>query len=213
MGPSGTRERGDVTMRHHELGDVLDGRRSTGVWGAAAGAGVVAVVLAYLCYAHLYLAVSADAWPPEGTPPLPLLRPVLVVVVVALAASASIRAGRPQHRGVDRLGSAGLLGIGALLGALAVGGGAALVSDLGVAGTERAHDASLLVLHAYVGAIALAGVGINALAAYEAGRLGDHPWVSAAAAVSAVWWTTVAISWAAVAGVVYGWPQLLGGGG
>lgn len=202
-----------MTVRHHELGDVLDGRRSTGVWGAAAGAGVLAVLLAYLCYAHLYLAVSVETWPPEETPPLPVLRPVLLVGVVALAAAASVRAGRPRHRGVDRLPSAGLLGLGAGLGALALLGGAAMVVDLGVAGTERAHDASLLVLHAFVGVTALAGVGINALAAYEAARLGDHPWVSAAAAVSAVWWTAVAASWVAVAAVVYGWPQLLGSGG
>lgn len=202
-----------MTMRHHELGDVLEGRRSTGVWGAAAGAGVLGILLAYFCYAHLYLAVSVETWPPEGTPPLPVLRPVVLVAVVALAAAASIRVGRPRRRGVDRLPSAGLLAVGAGLGALALAGGAAMVADLGVAGTERAHDASLLVLHTFAAVVALVGVGINALAAYEAGRLGDHPWVAAATAVSAVWWTTVALSWAAVAAVVYGWPQLLGSGG
>ncbi|MCO8125787.1 cytochrome c oxidase subunit I [Acidimicrobiia bacterium EGI L10123] len=206
-------EAGTVGMRRHELGDVLDGRRSTGVWGAAAGAAVLAVLLAYFCYAHLYLAVSVETWPPEGTPPLPALRPAVLVGIICLAAAASVRAGRPRHRGADRLPGAGLLGLGAGVGVLALAGGASMLADLGLSGTERAHDASLLVLHAFVGVIALAGVGINAFAAYQAARLGDHPWVSAAAAISATWWTVIALSWAAVAGVVYGWPQLLGSGG
>jgi hypothetical protein len=66
----------------------------------------------------------------------------------------------------------------------------------------------VLTLHALVAVAALAGIAISGLAAYEAARIGNHPWVAAAAAVSAVWWITVALAWSAVAAVVYVWPVL-----
>ncbi|MFP5320679.1 MAG: cytochrome c oxidase subunit I [Acidimicrobiia bacterium] len=199
--------------RRHDLGDLIDGRRSSGVWGAAAGVGVLGVLLAYFLYAHLYLSVSVDVWPPEGTPSLPLLRPAIAVALVALAAAIAVRAGRPLPAREDQLPLATRLGASALAGSAAIVAGVLLVADLDLAGTARAHDASLLVLHAFAGLLALAGVGISAMGAYEAARLGDHPWVSAAAAVASAWWTTVALAWAGVAAVAYGWPQLTGGGG
>lgn len=202
-----------MTARRRQLGDVVQGRRSSGVWGAAAAAGVMAVLLAYLLYAHLYLSVTADRWPPDGTPPLPVLRPAVLVGVAVLAAAASLRAGRPLAPRHDQLRLAGRLATGAVLGAAAIAGGALLVADLELAATDRAHDASLLLLHGFAGAVALVGVAINALAAYEAARLGDHPWVAAAAAVASIWWTTVALAWAAIGAVAYLVPQLTGGGG
>lgn len=202
-----------MTVTRHEVHRAVGGRRSTGVWGAAAAAGVVATLLAYFLYAHLYLSISVDEWPPGGTPALPLLRPAVLVGIVVLAAAIAARAGRPLPGRDDQLRLAGLLAAGAVLGAVALVGGAVVVADLGLAGDERAHDASLLVLHAFAGVLALVGVTINAMAAYEAARLGDHPWVGAAAAVSSIWWITVATSWVAVAAVGYVWPQLTGGGG
>jgi heme/copper-type cytochrome/quinol oxidase subunit 3 len=200
-----------MSARRHELGDLLEGRRSSAVWGAAAGSGVLAILLAYFLYAHLYLAVTADTWPPEGSPDLPLLAPAGVVALAVLAAAVALRAGRPLPPRDDQLPLAAMLGTGAVIGAGAIGAGALLLADLGLAGTERAHDASVLMLHAIAGLAALAGILVNALAAYEAARLGNHPWVASAAAVAAVWWTTVALAWAAVAAVVYGWPALLEG--
>lgn len=187
---------------------VVEGRRSSGVWGAAAGAGVLGILVAYFLYAHLYLAVTAEDWPPPGAPELPLLRPFALVGLVVLAAALSRRAGRPRGTAEDPLPVAGLLGAGAVAGGAAVAVGAGLVADLDLAGTALAHDASVLVLHAIAGVAALAGVLVNALAAYEAARLGHHPWVAAAAAVSSIWWTTVAGAWLAVAAVVYAWPEL-----
>lgn len=202
-----------MSARRHELGDLLDGRRSTGVWGAAGAVGILGILVAYFTYAHLYLAVTASEWPPPGTPALPVLRPAILVAVILLAAAAALRAGRPLRARDDQLPLAGLLGAGAVLGLAAVAGGAWMLAELGLAGTERAHDASLLVLHAWAGVAALAGVLINVVAAYEAARLGHHPWVEAAAAVAGVWWAGVALVWLAVGGVAYGWPQLLGGSG
>lgn len=202
-----------MTSRHHELGQVMDGRRSSGVWGAAAGALVLGILVAYFLYAHLYLSISAERWPPEGTPSLPLLRPAGLVALVVVVAALAVRAGRPLRADDDQAPLAGLLGTTAVLGGLAVAAGGAHVASLGVAPGEVAHDASLAVLHAIAGAAALAGVAIAGLAAYQAARLGTHPWVAAAAAASSIWWTTVALVWLGVAAVAYGWPQLTGGGG
>lgn len=187
---------------------VMEGRTSTGVWGAAAGAGVLGVLVAYFSYAHLYLAVSNDEWPPPETAPLPLLEPVGLTVLVALVATLAVRTGRPLAPGEAQVSRAGGLGLVAVLGTAAVVAGALLVDGLDLSGTLHAHDASALTLHALVGVAAIAGVLISGLAAFEAGRLGNHPWVAAAAAVSGVWWATVAVAWVAVAAVVYGWPQL-----
>lgn len=191
-----------------DVAPVIEGRTSTGVWGAAAGAGVLGVLVAYFCYAHLYLAVSNDQWPPAGTAPLPLLEPAGLTLLVAVVAALAVRAGRPLDPRRDQVARAAALGVVALLGAVAVVAGGLLVDGLDLAGGRYAHDASVLVLHALVGSAAVAGVLISALAAFEAGRLGDHPWVAAAAVVSGVWWATVAAAWVAVAAVVYGWPQL-----
>lgn len=191
-----------------DVAPVIEGRTSTGVWGAAAGAGVLVILVAYFCYAHLYLAVSNDDWPPAGTAPLPLLAPAGLTVLVAVVAALAVRAGRPLAPGGAQVSRAATLGLVALLGAVAVVAGGLLVDGLDLSGSQHAHDASVLTLHALVGFAAVTGVLISALAAFEAGRLGDHPWVAAAAAVSGVWWATVAVSWVAVAAVVYGWPQL-----
>lgn len=186
----------------------IDGRRSTAVWGACTGAAVLAVIVAYFCYAHLYLSVSNDPWPPEATPSLPLLAPGLLVAWAAVVAAAAVVVGRPLRRSDDQLPRAGGLLAVTVMGAVAIAAGWLLVGDLGLVGTAHAHDASVLTLHALVAVAALAGIAISGLAAYEAARIGDHPWVAAAAAVSAVWWITVALAWSAVAAVVYVWPVL-----
>jgi heme/copper-type cytochrome/quinol oxidase subunit 3 len=186
----------------------IDGRRSTGVWGACTGAAVLAVIVAYFCYAHLYLAVSNDPWPPDATPSLPLLAPGLLVAWSAVVAAAAVLVGRPLRQSDDQLPRAGGLLTVTVMGAAAIAAGWLLVDDLGLTGTAHAHDASVLTLHALIGVAALAGVAISGLAAYEAARVGDHPWVAAAAAVSAVWWITVALAWSAVAAVIYLWPVL-----
>jgi hypothetical protein len=187
---------------------AIAGRRSTAVWGAVAGAGVLATIVAYFCYAHLYLGVSNEPWPPEGTGPLPLLEPVLLSALVLTIAAGAVAAGRPLPPSDDQLPRAAALGTVTVLGVVATGAGGLLVADLDLAATSHAHDASVLTLHAIVAAAAVAGVVITGLASFEAARIGDHPWVAAAVAVSAVWWVTVAIAWVAVAAVVYGWPQV-----
>lgn len=191
-----------------ETAAAMEGRRSSAVWGAAAGAGVLITTAAYFCYAHLYLAVSNDPWPPQATDPLPVLEPLLLAALIVAVAAGALVAGRPLRASGDQLPRAAGLGAVTALGALSVVAGALVVDDLGLVATDHAHHASVLTLHALAGAAAVVGVMISGLSTFEAARVGDHPWVAAAVAVSAVWWVTVALVWIAVAAVVYGWPQL-----
>lgn len=182
----------------------IEGRTSTGVWGAVGAGMTFGVVVAYFCYAHLYLAVSNEPWPPATAPALPLLAPALHVAFVAVLAAVAVRAGRPLADRTDQLTRGVWFGIVAALGAVALVAGGLLVAALDLDPAAHAHDASAMTLHVVVGVAGAVGVVISALVAYEAARLGDHPWVAAAVAVAGVWWVTVAASWLAVAAVVYG---------
>lgn len=187
----------------------LEGRRSTGVWGAATGAGVLTIVLAYFLYAYLYLSVSSDAWPPGSTPEPPLLRPAALLATLAVAAIVTLRTARvgaDEHRGSS---AAVALAAVAAIGAVTIVFGFALVGDLALRPRDQAYGAIVTTVHAVQGAATAAGVAIASLTAFEAHRLGSrHPWVAAARVVTSIWWCTVVVGWVAVFGVLYVWPQL-----
>lgn len=185
----------------------LRGRRSTGVWGAAAGAGVLATVLAYFLYAYLYLSVSSDQWPPGSLADPPLLWPGALLSVLVLSVVAVVWAARPRDDASWSGVAVALAGV-AVVGAVVVGLGTVLIGDLGLRPTDDAYGAIFTTVHAVQGAATLAGIGIATLTAFEAHRLGPHPWVSAATVVTSIWWCTIVAGWIAVFGVVYLWPQL-----
>lgn len=186
----------------------LEGRRSSGVWAAVAGVGVLAILLAYFVYSYSYLMVSAAEWPPAGTPDPPLLRPAGLLAVLGLSAVIAVWTGRPlpdrERHGPVALGLAAI----ALIGAVVLVAGADLVDDLGLEPRTDAYSAIVTTIHAFHGAVTAAGVVISAVTAYETHRLGRHPWVAAAAAVASVWWCWVVAGWLVVMAVAYLSPQL-----
>lgn len=186
----------------------LEGRRSSGVWAAVAGIGVLAIVLAYFVYSYAYLMVSADRWPPPGIADPPLLRPAVLLAVLALSAVVAVWTGRPlpdrAHHGPVALG----LGAIALVGGAVLVAGTDLLADLGLEPRTDAYSAIVTTIHVFHGAVTVAGIVICAVTAYETHRLGRHPWVAAAAAVASAWWCWVVVGWVVVMAVVYLSPQL-----
>lgn len=186
----------------------IEGRQSTGVWGATAGAGVLAIVLAYFLYAYFSLATSSDTWPPEPVADPPLLRPALLLGLLAIGTAVAVWAGWRAPRGGNDQQVAVALTVVSVIGAAAVVLGSWMVADLGLEPRTHAYGAIVHTVHAVQGAATLAGVGISALTAYEAERLGRNAWVRAATVVSSIWWCTIFAGWVAVYGAVYVWTQV-----
>lgn len=189
-------------------GTRLEGRRSSAVWAGVAGAGTFAVVLAYFLYAYLYLAVSNDPWPPEPLGDPPLLGPAILLAVLVASAAVAVRTGRPLPDRPGQLPLALALAGVALTGIAVIGIGAAIVDGMDLVPSERAYDAIFTTVHVLVATATAAGVVILGLTAFEAHRLGDHPWVAAAVVVASVWWCAVVLGWLAVGVTLYLWPQL-----
>lgn len=185
----------------------IEGRRSTGVWGAVAGAVVVGTLLAYLIYGYAYLAVSSSAWPPAHRPDPPVLAPVGLMGVLLASAVPAARLGRPSDSGVRRWTVELLTSVLVAVGVGVLVAGSAVVDRLDLVPSAHAYDAAVVALHAFMAAVTAAGVAVAAVTGWEAHRLGPHPWVAAARVVTAVWWAVVVAGWGAVSVVVYGWPQ------
>lgn len=194
------------TARDHSA--RLDGRRSSAVWAGVAAAGTFAVVLAYFLYAYLYLAVSNDPWPPEPLADPPLLGPAVLLGALVVSAAVAVRIGRPLPDRPGQLRRALALAGVALTGAAVLAVGTTIVGAMDLVPSDRAYDAIFTTVHLLVAAATVAGVVILGLTAFEAHRLGNHPWVAAAVVVSSVWWCTVVLGWLAVGVVVYLWPQI-----
>lgn len=188
--------------------DRLEGRRSTAVWGTVAGLVVVASLFAYLVYAYGYLAVSTDRWPPEPHPDPPLLAPAALLAVLLASGIPAARLGRPVEAGVRRWTVEVLTAVLVATGIGVLLAGDAVVDGLHLVPSERAYDAAVASLHAFMGAVTAAGVTIAAVTGWESHRLGTHPWVATASVVTAIWWEAVIVGWATVALVVYASPQL-----
>ena len=190
----------------------LDGTRGTGVWGAAMAAVAVGTVLAFLIYSYFYLEVSNQPFRRPALPAPPLLAPAALVaglcvtVPVALALWRATTEGR--HHGI-----AVASGLIAAAGAIFLGSGLLTVNGQELTPGQDAYSAAVLVVLSFHAVATLVAIGVAGFVAYQALRMGDHPWVLSASAATAVWWCYVVAGWLAVAFAVYGYPALAPGAG
>lgn len=186
---------------------VLDGRSSSGTWGALAGAVALGTILAFLLYAYFYLAVSNEPFVPGYRADPPLLWPgVLLGGLVASLVAALVlwKAAVRADASSVATGAAAL----ALAGLLFLVAGAWVVGSEDLRPTLDSYSAIVVTVQVFHAVATATAVVMAGLVAFEAVRLLAHRWVVTAAVATAVWWCYVVLGWLAVGFAVYLYPQL-----
>lgn len=186
---------------------TLPGHGPLAWWGALLGIIALAMMMLTFWFAYVYLAIHAETWPLNDSPPSAGgAVAATVVLLVSLASAAGVRrAGRSGH-------PLGLQSAAVVTGALGVAAIVLVAGDLDLPVRPSGHAAvSVFATSLIVLATALAG-GIGALAVLVMRVTG--PWgerlVSTASAI-ATWWTGVVVLWLPTAVLLYGAPRMVGG--